>query len=309
MDRSQQYEEVKKRLERRGIDCREQEPMDRHSTMRVGGPADLFVTVRTGAELAGAVRCCRELGLPFAVIGRGSNLIVADSGVRGVVIRQAAGASAIRELAPGRYALPAGVTLAQAANRAAADACTGLEFAHGIPGTVGGGVFMNAGAYGGELRDVLVSVTVLAPDGELVCLPPEDCGFGYRHSRFARSGELIVEAEVQLAPGDRGAVLARMEELQAARREKQPLEYPSAGSTFKRPPEGTPPAAALIDRCGLKGLRVGNAQVSEKHAGFLINRGGATAADLIELIRWVKAEVFRQTGVLLEEEVRFLGEL
>ena len=120
MDRSQQYEEVKKRLERRGIDCREQEPMDRHSTMRVGGPADLFVTVRTGAELAGAVRCCRELGLPFAVIGRGSNLIVADSGVRGVVIRQAAGASAIRELAPGRYALPAGVTLAQAANRAAA---------------------------------------------------------------------------------------------------------------------------------------------------------------------------------------------
>ena len=174
---------------------------------------------------------------------------------------------------------------------------------------MGGGVFMNAGAYGGELRDVLVSVTVLAPDGELVCLPPEDCGFGYRHSRFARSGELIVEAEVQLAPGDRGAVLARMEELQAARREKQPLEYPSAGSTFKRPPEGTPPAAALIDRCGLKGLRVGNAQVSEKHAGFLINRGGATAADLIELIRRVKAEVLRQTGVLLEEEVRFLGEL
>ena len=307
MERHQGYEQLKNRLKQQGISVRCLEPMSRHCTIQVGGPADLFIAAAS-CQLPFLIQCCREWGLPYAVIGRGSNLAVSDQGFSGVVIRLLDGKESIRPLAPDGYWLPAGVTLAQAANRAAQDGLSGLEFAHGIPGTVGGAVFMNAGAYGSEMKDILTQVQVLTPDGEVLHLSPVECAFSYRHSRFCTSGELILGAAVRLRPGGPTAIREEMQRLWQQRREKQPLEYPSAGSAFKRPPEGNPPAAALIDRCGLKGLCVGGAQVSEKHAGFIINRGGATAADLRELMAQVRTEVQRQTGVLLEAEIRFLGE-
>ena len=241
------------------------------------------------------------------LIGRGSNLLVSDQGLRGVVLCPRAETGGITCTGEGRFRLPAGLTLARAANFAAEQGYAGLEFAHGIPGTVGGAIYMNAGAYGGEMKDIITRVEVLDSDGTVRWLPADECGFSYQHSRFSHSGEWVLSAEVQLTPGCSREIYAVMDRLGTARREKQPLEYPSAGSAFKRPPEGTPPAAALIDRCGLKGLQVGGAQVSEKHAGFIINRGGATASDVAELMRQVQKTVQEREGVLLEPEIRLLG--
>ena len=307
MDR---FEWLQQELTRRcpGLEVRANEPMSRHTSFRIGGPARLMALPKTAAEAKAAVLAAREANiLPF-FLGNGSNLLVPDEGVERFLIQPAGRYSAdplnrVWE-ENGQLCAGGGVSLAVLANAAQGRALTGLEFASGIPGSVGGGVVMNAGAYGGEMAQVLVSVTALDLDGSIQTIPAESCGLGYRKSVFSDGQRLVLEARFQLSSGDPSAIRARMDELAARRKEKQPLEYPSAGSMFKRP-EGYF-AAALIDQCGLKGFAVGGAQVSEKHAGFVVNRGGATCADVLELVRQVQARVQEQTGVALEMEVKVL---
>ena len=292
-----------------GLEVWENEPMKRHTTFRIGGPARLMALPKSAVQAKAAVLAAREADiLPF-FLGNGSNLLVPDEGVERFLIQPAGRYSAdplnrVWE-ENGQLCAGGGVSLAVLANAAQGRALTGLEFASGIPGSVGGGVVMNAGAYGGEMAQVLVSVTALDLDGSIQTIPAESCGLGYRKSVFSDGQRLVLEARFQLSSGDPSAIRARMDELAARRKEKQPLEYPSAGSMFKRP-EGYF-AAALIDQCGLKGFAVGGAQVSEKHAGFVVNRGGATCADVLELADQVRQEVLRQTGVELELEIRVLG--
>ncbi len=284
------------------LELRREEPMSRHTTFRVGGPAALMALPRTAEQARAAVRAARELELEPFFLGNGSNLLVPDGGVERFVIKTSGldGLSRRGET----ITAGAGATLARLAVFAQREGLTGLEFAHGIPGSVGGGVTMNAGAYGGELSQVLSRVTALDRTGEERELTPEQCALEYRKSLFSGGGWLILEAGFALRPGDSGAIRARMEELSAQRQAKQPLEYPSAGSMFKRPPGQF--AGALIEQCGLKGLSVGGAQVSEKHAGFIVNTGGATCADILKLVDMVTQRVRRQTGVELEMEVRVL---
>ena len=291
-----------------GLEVRANEPMSRHTSFRIGGPARLMALPKSAIQAKAAVLAAREADiLPF-FLGNGSNLLVPDEGVERFLIQPAGRYSAdplnrVWE-ENGQLCAGGGVSLAVLANAAQGRALTGLEFASGIPGSVGGGVVMNAGAYGGEMAQVLVSVTALDLDGSIQTIPAESCGLGYRKSVFSDGQRLVLEARFQLSSGDPSAIRARMDELAARRKEKQPLEYPSAGSMFKRP-EGYF-AAALIDQCGLKGFAVGGAQVSEKHAGFVVNRGGATCADVLELVRQVQARVQEQTGVALEMEVKVL---
>lgn len=307
MDR---FEWLQQELTRRcpGLEVRANEPMSRHTSFRIGGPARLMALPKSAIQAKAAVLAAREADiLPF-FLGNGSNLLVPDEGVERFLIQPAGRYSAdplnrVWE-ENGQLCAGGGVSLAVLANAAQGRALTGLEFASGIPGSVGGGVVMNAGAYGGELAQVLVSVTALDLDGSVHTIPAESCGLGYRKSVFSDGRRLVLEARFQLSSGDSSAIRARMDELAARRKEKQPLEYPSAGSMFKRP-EGYF-AAALIDQCGLKGFAVGGAQVSEKHAGFVVNRGGATCADVLELVRQVQARVQEQTGVALEMEVKVL---
>lgn len=279
------------------------EPMSRHTTFRVGGPARLMALPRTEEEAVTAVQLARELEVEPVFVGNGSNLLVDDAGLNAFVIKTAPGLSWWRtegtELIAG-----SGVLLAALANEAARHAFTGLEFAHGIPGSLGGAVTMNAGAYDGEMRQVVKSVRVLNCQGEIMEIPAEQCDFSYRHSAFSDGKQIILSAALKLSKGDPAVIRARMNELMARRKEKQPLEYPSAGSTFKRP-EGHY-AAALIDQCNLKGLTIGGAQVSTKHAGFIVNTGMATCRDILDLISVVKDCVYRVTGVELEPEVKYL---
>ncbi len=301
----ERLEELKKRLSERHplVALRTDEPMSKHTTFRIGGPAALMALPRTAGEAKAAVNAARELGVEPFFLGNGSNLLVADEGYPGFIVKLAGESDQIQEVNRGLEAGSA-VLLSRLSNALLGRGLTGLEFASGIPGSVGGAVTMNAGAYGGEIAQVLESVTFLDESGEVCTLPASECGFGYRHSIFSDRKCLILKARFHLEKGDPAAIKARMEELAAKRREKQPVDFPSAGSMFKRPPGYF--AAALIDQCGLKGLTVGGAQVSEKHAGFVINRGGATCADVLELVRQVKEAVLRQTGVELEMEVRVL---
>lgn len=287
-----------------GLELREHEPMSRHTSFRIGGPARLMALPASRKEAVAAVRAARELGLAPFFLGNGSDLLVSDQGFDGFVLKTT-GLDQTR-VVHRRLRAESGIHLARLAMAAWGRGLTGLEFAHGIPGTLGGGVTMNAGAYGGELVQVLTAVTFLNEAGEVVGLPVEECQLTYRHSLFADHPEwLILEAEFELAQGVPSLIKMRMDELAQQRRAKQPLDMPSAGSTFKRP-EGHF-AAALIEQCGLKGVGVGGAQVSEKHAGFVVNRGGATADDVRRLMDLIRETVLRQTGVELEPEVKFLG--
>ena len=280
------------------------EPMSRHTTFRVGGPADVLVTPEA-EKLAAVTGACREAGEPYYIVGNGSNLLVGDGGIRGVVILTRDGMDEIS--ADGvRITAGAGALLSRTASLAASHALTGMEFAAGIPGTIGGAMVMNAGAYGGEMKDVTEEVTVLTEKGEIKTLKREELKMGYRTSIIAEKGYLVLEAVLQLTDGDLKEIRAVMEDLKKKRISKQPLEYPSAGSTFKRPKGYF--AGKLIMDAGLRGFQVGGAQVSEKHCGFVINTGDATAEDVTELIRQVAERVKAQSGVTLEPEVKLLGE-
>ena len=279
-------------------------PMREFTTLRLGGPADWLVTPHTAREMALAVEEAREHDLPVTVIGHGSNLLVLDGGIRGLVIRTAGGLRECR-VEGTRLVAEAGVMMGAAANLAAENGLTGLEFASGIPGTVGGGVIMNAGAYGGEMSQTVEKVTVLTESGTAETRSAEWLAFGYRSSALQDTGETVLQVVLRLQEGNPEQIRERMNALNRQRAEKQPLDIPSAGSTFKRP-EGAF-AAALIDQCGLKGYTVGGARVSEKHAGFLVNRGDS-AADYLSLIQRVQQIVLERTGIFLEPEIRILGE-
>ena len=285
-----------------GLELLTDEPMSRHTTFRVGGPAALMALPRTEEELVEAVAIAREMDVKPLFVGNGSNLLVDDGGLEAFVIKTG-GISACR-VEGTTVTAGCGASLAFVASEAAKHGLTGLEFAHGIPGTLGGAVCMNAGAYGGEMVQVITSVRALDEEGRVRELPAEECAFRYRHSLFSDSSWLVLSAAMELPPGDEGEIRAKMSELMEKRREKQPLDYPSAGSTFKRP-EGCF-AAALIDGCGLKGTSVGGAQVSPKHAGFVVNTGGATCRDVLELMRLVRDRVYEETDVTLEPEVKYL---
>lgn len=284
---------------------RQNEPMKNHTTFRVGGPADIFLTP-SAEELPAVLSVCREEQVSVTVIGNGSNLLVGDQGIRGVVICIGSGMRGIR-VDGEKIFLEAGVTLAAAAQQAAKAGLTGLEFASGIPGTFGGAVVMNAGAYGGEMKDVIVSVRVISEDGEILTLSKEELDLSYRHSVIPERGYLVIDGELLLTrEKDPDQITERMEELKKKRIEKQPLEYPSAGSTFKRP-EGYF-AGKLIMDAGLRGFSVGGAAVSEKHCGFVINKGNATAADICALMDEVTRIVKEKYAVTLEPEVKKVGE-
>ncbi len=285
------------------LELRTDEPMSRHTTFRIGGPARLMALPKTEEELAGAVRLAAGFGEECLIIGNGSNLLVDDAGLDRFVVKTAPGLSSLH-VEGESISAGCGVTLAALAAAAADRGLSGLAFAHGIPGSVGGAVVMNAGAYGGEMSQVTALVRWLDPAGAVHETPGAACSFGYRHSAFSDGGRFVLSARFDLRLGDPEEIRAEMRDLMGRRREKQPLEYPSAGSVFKRP-EGHF-AAALIDRCGLKGLRVGGAQVSEKHAGFIVNTGGATCADVLALIEQIRQRVFAETGVELETEVKYL---
>ncbi len=286
-----------------GLELRREEPMSRHTTFRVGGPARLMALPKTEEDAVAAVRMARELELEPLFVGNGSNLLVDDAGLDAFVVKTVPGLAWIRgegtELGAG-----SGVMLSALANEAARRALTGLEFASGIPGSLGGAALMNAGAYGGELGERVLCVRALDGHGRVRDIPAGQCGFSYRHSAFSEGGQLILSVRLGLEAGDPELIRREMSDLNTRRREKQPLEYPSAGSAFKRPPGHY--AAALIDQCGLKGLSIGGAQVSAKHAGFIINTGMATCKDILDLMDVVRECVYRVTGVALEPEVRYL---
>ncbi len=295
-------ERLKQTLDAAGCRYRCEEPLRLHTSFRIGGPAELFVTPDSPRQTAQLLDACRRFGVPALVMGNGSNLLVPDEGIRGAVV--AFGASMSRITRRGNTLIAeAGATLSQLCRFAQQEGLTGLEFAWGIPGSVGGAVRMNAGAYGGEIKDVVTAVDGLTTDGKAFSVSAQEAQFGYRTSRFV-AGEIVSSAVFSLFPGSPETIDARMAEILQKRMEKQPLDYPSAGSAFKRPKGAF--AAALIDSCGLKGLTVGGAQVSEKHAGFVINTGGATAHDVLALLRQVQEEVLRQTGILLEPEIQIL---
>ena len=281
------------------------EPMSKHTTFRVGGNADYFVTPKTVDEVQKTVALCRQLDMPYYVLGNGSNLLVGDKGYRGVIIQIYKEMNEI-QIEGIRIKVQAGALLSKIGSAALEAELTGFEFAAGIPGTIGGAVVMNAGAYGGEMKDVIERVTVLTPEGEVLTLSKDKLELGYRTSIIAKKNYIVLEATVILEKGNREVIKAKMDELREQRTTKQPLEYPSAGSTFKRQ-EGYF-AGKLIQDAGLRGFQVGGAQVSEKHCGFVINKDQATAADVLELMRQVSAIVKEKFGVELEPEVKKLGE-
>ena len=297
------YEELKNIMPEERI--KTDEPMKAHTTFRIGGPAKYFVIPETKEEIKALIECCKNADIPYYILGNGSNLLVSDKGYEGVVIQIFKNMNQIS--LDGEYiTAQAGAILSSVANKALEAELTGFEFAAGIPGTLGGACVMNAGAYGGEMKDVLIDVLVLTQDGEFLTIPKEELELGYRTSVIAKKEYVVLEATIKLTKGDQEAIKARMDELKVQRTTKQPLEYPSAGSTFKRPVGHF--AGKLIQDAGLRGFQVGGAQVSEKHCGFVINKDQATAADVAELMRQVSLKVQEQFGVELEAEVKRLGE-
>jgi len=282
----------------------ENEPMSKHTTFRIGGNADVFVSPKV-SQVSEIIALAKEYEVPVTIIGNGSNLLVGDKGIRGLVVSFGKEAEEI-QLEGTRMTVSAGTILAKAAAEAAKNSLAGLEFAAGIPGTLGGAIVMNAGAYGGEMKDVVVSAKVLTPEGEIKELSKEELDLSYRHSCIPEKDYIVLEATLELTPGDETAIREMMADFKNRRVDKQPLEYPSAGSTFKRP-EGYF-AGKLIQDADLRGYQVGGAQVSEKHCGFVINTGNATAKDVLQLIEDVKKIVFDKFQVELEPEVKMIGE-
>lgn len=288
-----------------GLEVRCAEPMSRHTTFRIGGPADVMVLPRSAQQAAQALRAAHTAQVPVTIIGNGSDLLVRDGGIRGMVLKL--GEHMAQQQAEGNLlTFGAGLTLARAAAFAAAHHLTGMEFAHGIPGSVGGAVFMNAGAYDGEMRQIVRRTWYLDEALELQVLEGEAHEFAYRNSVFQHHPWIIIATQVELQPGDPAAIAEKMEQLMARRREKQPLEWPSAGSTFKRPAGYF--AGKLVQDAGLRGYRVGGAMVSEKHCGFVVSDGTATCADVLGVIRHVQQTVQEKFGVSLECEIRIIGE-
>ncbi|MBO2517547.1 MAG: UDP-N-acetylenolpyruvoylglucosamine reductase [Clostridiales bacterium] len=287
-----------------GMTVEENIPFASMTTLKVGGPARYLAQIRSADDAKAVQRCAAENGLSTLVVGNGSNLLVSDEGFDGIVLLMKNSDFSGISLWDDVLCCQAGASMAALARTAAENGLTGLETVSGIPGTAGGGIYMNAGAYGGQISDHITSVTLLR-NGEIVAYSKEEMDFSYRHSRAMTEDLLVLGAEFTLEKGDPDAIFAAMKDYNGRRREKQPLEYPSAGSFFKRP-DGFY-AGALIEQSGLKGTAVGGAQVSEKHAGFLINRGGATAKDFIDLMHLVQKTVFDKFGVRLENEVRIIG--
>lgn len=282
-----------------------EEEMSRHTSFRIGGPAKRMVFPRSQEELCALTALAKECGARVFLIGNGTNLLVADEGIDALVIDTTRYLQRMELLEDGlSVRAEAGVNLAMLALFAAKHSLTGLEFAHGIPGSLGGAVVMNAGAYGGEMKQVITAVRALLPDGSVVTLHPEELDFSYRHSVFSASDAVVLSAEMRLEKGDENEIRGKMEELMARRKASQPLDKPSAGSTFKRPAGYF--AGPLIEKNGFKGRGIGGAQVSEKHAGFVINAGGATAADVMALIRKIQETVLANDGVQLETEVKII---
>lgn len=283
-----------------GFSYIEQEPLSKHTTFRIGGNAEMFVTVSDETQLKAVVCACKENDIPLFVIGKGSNLLISDDGMKSVVLSLDGEFKNI-SLEENTITCGAGVNLAKLCTFALNNSLTGLEFAYGIPGSVGGAAYMNAGAYGGEMKDVVKSVTHLTPQGELVTLSKDQLDLSYRHSVYKTTNDIIVSVTMELDNGDAEEIKAKMDDFMNRRKTKQPLEYPSAGSVFKRP-EGNF-AGTLIEQCGLKGKTIGGAQVSEKHAGFIINIGDATCEDVMNLISFVQKTVKEETGYFLEREI------
>ena len=282
-----------------------EEAMSQHTTFKIGGPADYFLVPDKGKDVGQIIKICREKEIPYFILGNGSNLLVGDGGYRGAVIQIYKNMSSVT-VEGTEITVQAGTLLSAVAAAAKNASLTGFEFAGGIPGTVGGAVVMNAGAYGGEMKDVLTEVTVMNREGDIFTLPAEKLELGYRTSVIKTAGYIVLEAKIRLKEGDPEVIRETMKDLTIRRTTKQPLEYPSAGSTFKRP-EGYF-AGKLIMDSGLAGYQVGGAQVSEKHCGFVINAGGATAKDVRTLMDNVRDIVYEKYGVTLEPEVKFLGD-
>ncbi|MCL2569397.1 MAG: UDP-N-acetylmuramate dehydrogenase [Oscillospiraceae bacterium] len=286
-----------------GLRVLESEPLALHTSFRIGGPVRAMVLPNGEAEIVLAAQILRETGIRPIIIGNGSNLLADDGPIDAVVLKTQNGASAeVQQLSAHTIYAPAGMLLSRVATAARDLELTGLEFAHGIPGTLGGAIYMNAGAYCGEMAQVVSEVRYL--DENLVerTISGDEAGFAYRHSRFSDTDAIILGATLTLSPGDRAEIQAKMDDLAGRRKASQPLEWPSGGSTFKRPKEGY--AAALIEEADLKGFVVGGAQVSEKHAGFVINRGGATCDDVLRLMEHIQETVYQRTGILLEPEIK-----
>ena len=281
-------------------------PMSAHTTFRIGGNARLMVTPESDEALAEIIRLCIAEGAEPFILGNGSNMLISDKGLDRVVINMCRQSAGVRLVDDETIECDAGINLVKVCNFALENSLTGLEFAFGIPGSAGGAAYMNAGAYGGEMVDVLASCRHIDREGNFGTLSGKELGLGYRTSAYEKNGFIITQLTIKLKKGNYDEIKAKMYELLGRRKDKQPLEYPSAGSTFKRP-EGHF-AGALIEQCGLKGASVGGAQVSEKHAGFVINKGGASSADVMNLIKKVQQTVLSETGVLLEPEVRLIEE-
>lgn len=281
----------------------ENEPMSRHTTFKIGGNADIYVEPPV-SQVVPLINYLKATKIPYMVIGNGSNLLVSDAGIEGVVISMGRNAGSI-EIDGNKICVEAGAMLSTVANIAAENGLAGLEFASGIPGSIGGAVYMNAGAYGGEIKDILVSAKVLTEDEQIVTMTAQDLDLSYRHSTLMSTGGIVLSAIFKLQPGDADEIKAKIAEIREQRVAKQPLNFPSAGSTFKRPTGFF--AGKLIDDAGLRGYKVGGAQVSEKHCGFVVNTGNATCADVLQLMLDVDEKVFNKYQVHLEPEVRIIG--
>ena len=291
-------------LQMADIDLKQGEPMCRHTSFQIGGPVAVMAFPNSPEQVGEILKIARRYEITPMILGAGSNILAPDEGLDTVVIELRTAMNRVEERSKGEFEAQAGAAMARLATFAMERGYTGLEFAHGIPGTVGGGVYMNAGAYGGEMCQVVTGVTAMDREGNLLDIPADKLDLSYRHSRFMNEDLVILSVRVKLEKGDREEIRAKMAELMSRRRASQPLELPSAGSTFKRPATGY--AAAIIEAAGLKGLRVGDAQVSEKHAGFVVNRGRATCKDVLRLMEQVQDRVEQDTGVRLEPEVRIL---